>query len=157
MHPPDPDRDLMIERDIALDADRLWAGWTTPELLVQWFTPSPWVTTEAEIDLRPGGVFRTVMRGPDGEVNAGEGCVLNVVVGRRLVWTSALGGGFRPVPGDGGFTFTAVIEFDPHEGGTSYRATVKHATPADAAAHADMGFEVGWNAALDQLVELLSR
>lgn len=147
----------MIERDIALPADRLWAGWTTPELLVQWFTPSPWVTTETEIDVRPGGVFRTVLPGPDGEVNSGEGCVVDVVTGRRLVWCSALGGGSRPVPGDEGFTLTAVVGFDAHEGGTHYRATVKHPTPADAAAHADMGVEVGWNAALDQLVELLSR
>lgn len=150
------DRDLAIERFVAAPPERLWAGWTTPDLLVQWFTPAPWVTLEAEVDLRPGGVFRTVMQGPDGERNEGDGCVLEVVPGRRFVWTSALGPGFRPVHDDEGFPFTAVIEFEPQDGGTRYRATVRHATPADAATHAEMGFESGWNAALDQLVALVS-
>ena len=56
----------------------------------------------------PGGVFRTVMRGPDGEEGGGAGCYLEVVEGVRLVWTSALGPGFRPNPHDE-LGFTAII------------------------------------------------
>lgn len=153
----DPALDLAFERVVAVSAADLWRGWTDPALLTQWFTPAPWVTLEAEIDARPGGIFRTVMAGPDGERSEGAGCVLVAEPGRRLVWTSALGPDFRPNPvSDEGFAFTATIEFTEDADGTRYRATVRHASAEDAATHAEMGFEAGWGAALDQLVALLS-
>ncbi len=152
----DPERDLVLERMVEASPLALWRGWTTPDLLVQWFTPAPWVTTEAEVDLRPGGVFRTVMQGPDGERNEGSGCVLEVVEGRRFVWTSALTPGFRPaVVPDGEWTFTGILEFEERDGGCQYRAIARHATAEDAQQHAAMGFHAGWSAALDQLVALV--
>ena len=58
--------DLVLEREVPVSAENLWNGWTNPDVIVKWFTPKPWVTTEAEINLVPGGIFRTVMCGPDG-------------------------------------------------------------------------------------------
>ena len=155
----DPELDLRLERLVSVDADSLWRGFTEPELLVQWFTPAPWRTIAAEVDLRPGGIFRAVMRGPNGEEgDDSPGCVLDAVPGRRFVWTSALGPGFRPVDRpEGGFLMTAIIDLEPVVGGTRYCATARHATEADARLHAEMGFEAGWGAALDQLVALFSR
>ena len=101
-------------------------------------------------------MFRTVMCGPDGERNEGSGCVLEAVENERFVWTNALESGYRPVGSSEGFLFTAIIEFTPSDRGTRYRATVRHATDADAAQHAEMGFEAGWGGALDQLVALFS-
>ena len=148
--------DLTIERTVPVDADRLYAGWTEPALLMQWFTPAPWRTTEAEIDARPGGIFHSVMEGPDGERNENTGCVLEAVPGRRFVWTSVFGPGFVPldVPADG-LAFTAIIGFEPVDGGTHIRATARHGSAADAARHAEMGFEGGWGAALEQLIALV--
>jgi uncharacterized protein YndB with AHSA1/START domain len=132
---------------------------------MKWFTPAPWKTIDAEIDPRPGGIFRTVMRGPNGEAGGdGVGCVLEAVPNRRFVWTTALGPGYQPSPvEDGGFHFTGILEFEPvaggamgAAGGTHYRATGRHATQADADQHAAMGFEVGWGLALDQLVALFA-
>ncbi len=122
---------------------------------MRWFTPAPWVTVDAEIDPVPGGIFRTVMRGPNGEQNEGSGCVLEAVENEKFVWTSALGPGFRPIEArDGDFLFTAIIEFEPMADGTLYRATARHANVSDAKVHAEMGFESGWGAALDQLIDL---
>lgn len=146
---------LRLERDVRVSAEHLWRGWTDPSVLVQWFTPAPWRTTEAEVDCRPGGIFRTVMEGPDGERNEGAGCILEAAPGRRLVWTSALLPGYVPAPAvEGDFVFTAVIEMEPRDGGARYRATLFHSTPEDARRHSEMGFEAGWSAALDQLVAL---
>lgn len=115
------------------------------------------MTVEAEIDPVPGGIFRTVMCGPNGERNEGAGCVLEAVHPHKFVWTSALGPGFQPVANDDeGFLFTAILEFIPTADGTVYRATARHSTSVDTQAHADMGFESGWGAALDQLVALLA-
>lgn len=155
--PHDPRLDLAFSRVVDVPRAKVWRCWTEPELLKPWFCPKPWTTPECEIDLRPGGVFRTVLRSPEGEEHGGDGCYLEVVPERRLVWTSALGPGFRPVPPPAAetgaaFVFTATLSFEDEAGGTRYTAVVLHATEAGRAAHAAMGFETGWSAALDQLV-----
>ena len=62
-----------------------------------WFCPKPWTTVECEIDLKPGGLFRTVMRTPEGkDMPPGIGCYLEVIENTRLSWTNALLPGFRP-------------------------------------------------------------
>ena len=82
------ERRQMYERVVDVPVERVWAAWTEPELLMQWFTPRPWTTSECEIDLRAGGKFRTVMRGPQGERHDTSGCYLEVIPNRRLVFTA---------------------------------------------------------------------
>ena len=151
--------DLVFERRVDVPRELVWKAWTTPEHLKRWFTPAPWMTVDCEIDLRPGGIFRTVMRSPEGQEFANLGCYLEVVADERLVWTNALGPGFRPVhqgPGEGcvNFVFTAFIVLAPDGKGTRYTATVIHGNEADRASHESMGFHDGWGKALDQLVAL---
>lgn len=149
--------DLTFERLVPVPAAHLWRGWTDAAVLKRWFTPAPWVTTDAEVDPRPGGIFRTVMRGPDGEVGGGTGCVLETIPDERFVWTTALGPGFQPQPQPTErFHFTGIIELEQRGSSTLYRATGRHTSRKDADTHATMGFEVGWGMALDQLVALYS-
>lgn len=153
-HAVDPQLDLVLDREVDVAPELVWKAWTTPELLVQWFAPKPWETPSCEIDLRPGGIFSTTMRGPDGTEFTGDGCYLEVVPNERLAWTSALGPGFRPQ--EGPMPFSAVIELRPNgTGGTLYRAIAIHQSPEDNQQHAEMGFIDGWGAALDQLIELM--
>jgi uncharacterized protein YndB with AHSA1/START domain len=155
-HPPDPRLDLLLERVVDVPRRRVWAAWTQPELMKRWFTPAPWRTTDVELDLRPGGAFRTVMQGPEGPPMDNTGCVLEVVEGRKFAWTGALGPGFRPRPKDfpAPFVMSAVISLDDAGAGTRYRALVIHGDEPSRAQHAAMGFETGWGIALDQLVAL---
>jgi uncharacterized protein YndB with AHSA1/START domain len=51
--------------------------------------------------------------------------------------------------------FTAMIELADQGQGTRYIATVIHADEAGCKRHAEMGFEAGWGAALDQLVAMI--
>ena len=159
----DPALDLVMTRQTDVPVDLVWKAWTTPELLKQWFTPRPWMTTECKMDLRPGGQFLTVMESPEGDRFPGEACILEVVEARRLVWTSGLLPGYRPravMPksesGNESFPFTAIIEMEPNGTGTSYRATVIHGDEESKRLHDGMGFETGWGSAFDQLVELMS-
>jgi uncharacterized protein YndB with AHSA1/START domain len=79
---------------------------------------------------------------------------------RLLVFTSVMAEDFRPVAatnGAGDLGFTARIEIEPTpDGGTHYRAIVMHANEDACKQHADMGFTVGWGAALDQLLVLMT-
>lgn len=154
-HPTlDPDLDLLLERIVDVPPELVWSAWTTPDQLMKWFAPLPYTTVQCEIDLRPGGLFRTVMRSPEGQEFPNIGCYLAVVPNRRLVWTSVLGPGYRPTAHPTELAFTAVITLEPEGTGTKYSALAIHADPTACASHAEMGFHEGWGTALDQLVEL---
>lgn len=160
-HSADPRLDLVLERVVPLTPEQLWAGWTRPDLLLRWFTPAPWKTVDVEIEARPGGPFRTVMESPEGERFPGEGCILVAEAPHRLVWTAAMARGFRPLAPDEAakspFLFTAMLTFEPHPDGATYRAVAMHADEKGRLAHEEMGFATGWSAALDQLVALYTR
>lgn len=155
-----PALDLVLERVVDVPRELVWLAWTNPEHLKKWFTPAPWTTPECEIDLRPGGIFRTVMRGPEGQQHSVIGCYLEIVPNERLVWTTALGPGYRPqnlVTATGECTeipFTTVLTLEGRGASTKYTAIAIHGDPQRCKQHAEMGFHEGWGAALDQLVAL---
>lgn len=157
-----PSLDLVLTRHTDVPPELVWSAWTTPELLKQWFCPKPWRLTDCRIDLRPGGQFSTVMESPEGARFPGDGCILQVVENRRLVWTSVLLAGFRPkaaigsADGSQPIGFTAVIDLQPRGTGTVYTATAIHSDDAARTRHEAMGFATGWGTAFDQLVELMS-
>lgn len=162
IHQPDPKLDLVLERIVDVPRELVWKAWTTPEHLKKWFTPAPWTTIDCEIDLRPGGIFRTVMRSPDGQEFPNVGCYLEIVRNEKLVWTNALAPGYRPSKPPaamhcGAFSFTAVISLEPHGQGTRYTALVIHGDEEARKKHEDMGFHDGWGTALDQLVAVVKR
>lgn len=157
---PDPVLDLVLERVVDVPRALVWQAWTRPEHLKQWFTPEPWKTVACEIDLRPGGIFRTVMLSPEGKEYPNVGCYLEVIENERLVWTSALEPGFRPARLEvsgmecSGLAFTAVITLADAGKGTRYVATALHRDVADRKRHEELGFHDGWGKALDQLVAM---
>lgn len=107
--------------------------------------------TEAEIDLRPGGVFSTLMRGPQGEEHPNPGCFLDIVPERRLVFADAMPPGFRPAREA---FMTGVVVFEPDGDRTRCRAAALHATAEAREKHEAMGFHEGWGKATDQPVAL---
>jgi uncharacterized protein YndB with AHSA1/START domain len=152
--------DLVLERTLDAPLDLVWRAYTDPEHLKQWFAPKPYQITECELDLRPGGIFRIRMTGPDG-FDTGHGnasCVLEVVEGQKLTWTSALGPNYRPSEmGEGceSFPMTAVITFaDAGNGKTHYKAIALHKDGKDRDAHEQMGFQDGWGTTAAQLEDL---
>jgi len=152
--------DLVLERVVDVSPELIWKAWTTPSLLEKWFCPRPWKTVECEMDLRPGGKFKTVMISPEGERFPNLGCFLEVVENKKLVWTDALLPGFRPAiqPQSGaGLLFSAFIILEKHEKGTKYMAIAKHKDEADCLKHAEMGFHQGWSIVLDQLIDELKK
>ena len=151
--------DLVLERTIDAPVDLVWKAYTNPEHLKQWFAPKPYRITECDLDLKPGGVFRIRMEGPDGfDTGHGTpGCVLEVVEGRKLSWTSALGPGDRPhEAGEGcdSLPMTAIVTFeDAGNGKTAYKAVALHKDAKDRETHEKMGFHEGWGTVAGQLEE----
>ncbi|MBN9560705.1 MAG: SRPBCC family protein [Alphaproteobacteria bacterium] len=150
---PDPQLDLVLDRVVEVPRELVWKAWTQPEHLKAWYTPRPWRTIHCEIDLQPGGIFRTVMQAPEGGATVDNvGCYLEVVLGERLVWTDTLLPGWRPADGTR-FGMTVVLELQSIGESTRYVATALHKDENGRQRHEQMGFHNGWATALDQLIE----
>lgn len=147
----DPERDLFLSLHLDVPRPLVWRCWTEPALLVQWFTPAPWSTASAELDVRPGGSLSIVMRSPDGQEVPNRGVYLEVEPERRLVTTDAFTRAW--VPAEQPF-MTADLRFEDEDGGTRYHALARHGTPEQRRSHDEMGFTPGWTAAAGQLVAL---
>jgi uncharacterized protein YndB with AHSA1/START domain len=149
------DRELVLTRIIDAPRERLFRCWTEPELLKQWFAPLPYATPVAELDARPGGGNRIVMRSPEGQDMPMQGTYLEIVKNERIVFTDAYTEGWMPAEKP---FFTGIITFEDLGGGkTRYTARARHWTVADREAHEKMGFHVGWGICTDQLAALAAK
>ena len=57
---------IKVEREFAAPLDKVWAAWTTSELLDQWWAPKPWKAKTKSMDFSEGGTWLYAMVGPDG-------------------------------------------------------------------------------------------
>ncbi|MGE8722053.1 SRPBCC family protein [Leptospira terpstrae] len=144
-----PELDLVLERIVVVPVELVWDAWTKPEQLMHWFTPAPWKTIDCRIDLKPGGEFYTLMQSPEGKDFPNNGCFLEVVPLKKLVFTDSLISGYRP---SGNSFMTAFVTMESLGAATKYKAVAIHKDPETKKQHEEMGFMDGWGTALDQLV-----
>jgi uncharacterized protein YndB with AHSA1/START domain len=144
--------ELVLTRLIDAPREKLYAAWTTPELMEKWFCPKPWFVSDVQLDLRAGGASSMVMNGPDGEKFPNQGVYLEVVPNERLVFTDAYTSAW--VPSEKPF-MTGVVTFEDEGGKTRYTAIARHWTAEDREQHVAMGFHEGWGKAADQLEALV--
>lgn len=147
-----PELDLTVTRIIRAPRSLVWEAWTDPGSFEQWWVPAPEICRVREMDLHPGGSFRTEIgrNGANFEPHI-TGCFLAVDKLERIVFTDALVGGWRPAQA----TFvTAIITMNEHPDGTEYIATALHANLDDRNRHKELGFYDGWGTVTRQLAEL---
>lgn len=144
---------LVLERIFDAPPEKVWQAWSTPEILVQWWAPRPWSTPVCEMEMRAGGKFHFVMKGPEGEEFDNNGVFLEVIPGHKIVTTDAFKPGWTPA----GPFMVAIVTMAPIEGGrkTKYTATAMHWTAEAREQHEKMGFHEGWGKCADQLAEVL--
>ncbi len=140
---PKPD-DLVMTRVFHAPRRLVFAAWTKAEHVSQWFAPRPLVMDRCEVDLRPGGVFRFVMRAPDGTEYPFEGAFREVVAPERIVFTGTIHEGNAVV---------TTITFDEQDGKTTLTARQTYSFESSAT----RGAKQGWTLTLDQLGEHLMR
>ena len=75
------------EELIDASAEEIFDAWTMSDELKGWFGPGGFQTIEADIEARPGGRYRLVMRAPDGNHLTITGAYREVVRPSRLVYT----------------------------------------------------------------------
>jgi uncharacterized protein YndB with AHSA1/START domain len=73
------DREILISRIVNAPRELVWQAMTDPHHVVNWWGPRGFSTSIEEMDIRPGGVWNQVLRGPDG-VNYPNKSIFTVVV-----------------------------------------------------------------------------
>jgi uncharacterized protein YndB with AHSA1/START domain len=132
---------LVVRRRINATADKLFAAWTRPELLVRWWGPQGVACPAAEIDLRVGGSYRIANQFPDGTLVWIAGVFEVIEPPHRLTYTWSL------EPQKGSMERVTVC-FEAH--GASTEVVVTHERiPSEAAR---TSHERGWTGCLDNLV-----
>ena len=109
----DPALDLVLTREINAPREILYACWTTPEHLVNWFVPKPHKVVACELDVRPGGACNTTFE-IEGNLMENKGVYLEVVPNEKLVFTDAYSVGWKPAPEP---FMTAIVTFEDLGGG----------------------------------------
>lgn len=80
------DREIVITRVFDAPRELVFEAWTNPKHVAQWWGPNGFTTTIQEMDVRPGGIWRLVMRGPDGTDYKNKIVFSEVVKPERLVY-----------------------------------------------------------------------
>jgi uncharacterized protein YndB with AHSA1/START domain len=81
------DREIHIERVFDAPRDRVFAAYTDPELIPEWWGPHDTTTVVETMDVRPGGSWRFVARGADGTETGFRGTYREVTPPERIVQT----------------------------------------------------------------------
>lgn len=147
-------RELIVSRILDAPREQVFAAWTDPRQLAEWWGPHGMTTPVCEVDLRPGGLFRTVMRAPDGTEYPAKGVFIEIVPPERLVFSDAFEPGFQPAVEP---FMTAIVTFENWGGKTKCTARALHKSSADREKHQHMGFHQGWSESLDRLASCLAK
>jgi uncharacterized protein YndB with AHSA1/START domain len=134
---------LVVSRTFDAPRRLVFEAWTKAEHVARWFTPRPLTTSQCEVDFRPGGVFRIVMRMPDGFEHPFEARFGEIVVPERLSFSGKIHGEID--------IETTVAFADLGE-----RTTITVRQTYSRASDATRGAPEGWKATLDQLGEVVA-
>ncbi len=139
-------KELVITRVFDAPRELVFKAWSSAEHVSRWIGPKGFIVTSCEIDFRAGGVFRFVLRGPDGKDYPFDGAYVEIVEPERLVF----GGNIHDVPGQGVMT---TVTFTEQEGRTKLTVQQTYAFESDAT----RGAPIGWSQTLDHLAEYMGK
>jgi uncharacterized protein YndB with AHSA1/START domain/predicted enzyme related to lactoylglutathione lyase len=152
----DVEEAIVITRTFDVPRERVFAAFTEPERLKQWWGPNGFTTPVARIDPRPGGIFHACMRSPEGQDFWSRGVYREVKAPERIVSTDTFADADGNIvdPSHYGMSPTwpreAVITLTFADRGGRTDFTLHHHVPGASTNDRDMCRQ-GWNESLDRL------
>jgi uncharacterized protein YndB with AHSA1/START domain len=162
LHAKAADAVVHVTREYPVPREEVFAAWTEPDLMSQWFRPQSGSST-VELDVRPNGRYRIATRPTDGLPPADiVGSYLEIVPPERLVFT--FGWEFPPADEIGeledlGDRLEVLAEVDSRvtvqfrDLGSSTEVSITHEKLADQGLRAFHMY--GWESVLARLADLL--
>ena len=162
------DRDFVITRTFDAPRPLVFKAWTDPKQMAHWWGPHGFTNPICELDVRPSGKWRIVMRGPDGSEHPAKGTYVEIVEPERIVMTidhSELPEEWhdmvnpnrpkgQPRPAVEGQT---TVLFEDLGGKTRLTVRIKFESAAIRDSLLRIGMNDGWSQTLERLTAVLSR
>ena len=142
------DREIVMTRVFDAPRHLVFDAFTKPELLKRWFGPRGWSLVVCEVDLKVGGGFRFVLRGPEGREMGMRGVYREIVPPERSVHMES----FDDCPGESQVTAVLVEQ----GGKTTLTATILYPSQEIRDMVIKSGMEHGAAESYDKLAELLA-
>ncbi len=142
------EREIVMTRVFDAPRNLVFDAYTKPELLKRWFGPRGWSLVVCEVDLKVGGAWRSVVRGPNGVDMGMSGVYREIVPSERLVSTES----FDDYPGE---SLNTLI-LSEKEGKTLLTCTILYQSKEIRDAVINSGMEHGAAESFDKLAEYLT-
>jgi uncharacterized protein YndB with AHSA1/START domain len=143
------DREIVSERVFDAPRDRVFAAYTDPHLIPQWWGPRRMTTIVDQMDVRPGGAWRFISHDCDGQEQGFRGIYREVTRPERLVQTFEWEG----MPGH---VIVDTVTFEELGERTRVTTTSLFHTPEERDGMLASGMESGLTESHDRLAELLA-
>jgi uncharacterized protein YndB with AHSA1/START domain len=163
------EREFVITRVIAAPREQVFQAWTDPVQLAQWWGPHDFTNPVCEVDLRQGGAYRIVMRGPDGTEYPIKGVYGQIDAPTRLVmtdnweehpdqWQEQLTDNHGNAADDAVQEALNLVTFEEEQGGQT-RLAIRTIFSSGAVRDTmlKMGMTEGWSQSLERLSALVAK
>ncbi len=141
------DNQIVLTRVFAAPRHLVFEAMTKPELVQRWYGPRGWSLVVCEIDLKVGGAWRYVLRGPDGTDMGMRGVFREIVPPERLVYTESWGGDWPET--------LVTLMLAEEDGKTTSTETVLYPSRQARDAALKTGMKEGMSLSFDRLDEYL--
>jgi len=118
--------EIVLTRTFDAPRDLVWEVWTDPKHVAQWWGPAGFTTRIEAMEVRPGGIWKHVMVGPDGVEYPNKSIFREVAKPERITYTHGGAGKGKP-----GANFTATWTFEEVGKGTRITLHMKFPSAGD--------------------------
>ena len=144
------DTEMIMTRTFDAPRTVVFDAHTNREHIRHWWGPRGYDVKSCEIDLRPGGAWRFVQKGPDGTEHGFRGEFREVVRPERFTWTFE----YEGAPGH---VSLETIALEERDGKTYLTSTSRFDSKEDRDGMLASGMESGANETYDRLDEYLAQ
>jgi uncharacterized protein YndB with AHSA1/START domain len=142
------EREIVMTREFDAPRELVFEAHSSCEHMSRWWGPRKYEFASCEIDFRPGGKWRIVHRGPDGEEYAFHGEYREILRPERIVWTFE----FEGFPGS---VSVETMTLEEHDGKSTFTATSVYDTVEQRDQMLQSGMEEGATESMERLDEYL--
>src|ERR1044071_517102 len=145
--------EMIITRTLDATPETVYKAWTDPKQMARWWGPNNFTNPVCELDVRPGGAWRIVMRAPDGVEYECGGVYREEVTPERLVFTN------NAFDSEGKALLEGVTSVTFAAQGAKTKLTLETRMVGKVSYAAQMlaGMEAGWNQSLDRLTACVAK